>query len=163
MTAAMIVIAVLAQAPATPEVHGMAKARLYVGPSAGAQALNGGTGAVIGFQGFNEFSPNTASFWGIEVLAWKIGNGALPIFTGDFGLRWAPFPTAWLRPFLTANLGLSLLVIIPVPSFALGVGLAIPLGGSITLDAAFRARYALNYLNTAESVSIGSVEIGLGF
>jgi hypothetical protein len=163
-TAALAVLMLLAETPQEPPApRGMPHARLYLGPSAGQQGGSQiGTGGVVGFQGFNEITPSTASFWGLEILGWKVGSGVLPIFTGDFGLRWAPWPYAFLRPYATLNLGVSLLIILPVPSLALGAGLALPLGG-LTFDAGFRIRGALNLFDTSASVSIASVELGVGF
>jgi hypothetical protein len=168
MTAAALVLLMsLAQNPPaeqpSPAPRGMPHARLYLGPSTARQGgAQFGAGGVVGYQWFNEISPATASFFGLEILGWQVGTGVLPIFTGDFGLRWAPWPYAFLRPYATLNLGLSLLVILPVPSLALGLGLALPLG-PVTFDAAFRVRGALNLFDTAQSVTIASIELGVGF
>lgn len=158
----------LSQAPtaeaAASTPRGMAVSRLYLGGAAGAQGSNQvGEGGVVGFQSFNEITPSTASFWGIELLGVRAGAGVLPIVTGDFGLRWAPLPYFFLKPYVTANLGLSLLIIVPVPSVALGVGVAVPLGDAIRIDLGLRARYALNIFDTSNSVTIGTLELGLGF
>ncbi|MDQ3264878.1 MAG: hypothetical protein M3Y59_14615 [Myxococcota bacterium] len=163
----LLLALLLTQTPPAEEAkppRGMSRARLYLGPAAGQQGgAQVGQGGVLGFQGFTELSPSTSSFWGVEILGVQVGSGALPIFTGDLGLRYAPWPHAFLRPYGLVNLGISFLIIIPVPSLSAGVGVALPIGDVLSLDLGLRVRHALNIFNLSDSVNIAAVELGLGF
>ncbi len=154
-----------AAAPAEPaHVFTMPRARLYLGGAGAASGEQTGQAGVIGFQWFNPLGPNTASYFGLEVLGAKVGtNGILPVFTGDFGLRWAPFPEAFLRPYLRGSVGLSLLVILPVPSLSLGVGVAVPVANTFALDVSLGYRHAFNLFDATQPLRLATLDLGVGF
>jgi hypothetical protein len=155
----------LAPQPQAPvKTFSMPRARLYLGGASAGQGGESGTGAVIGYQGFSELGPNTASYLGLEVLGARIGtNGILPVITGDLGLRWAPFPNGFLRPSLRGSVGLSLLLVLPIPSVSLGVGVGVPLFGAALLDVSLGYRHAFNLFDSTRPVQLASLELGLGF
>lgn len=140
--------------------------RIYLGGFGVGQNGEHGGGGLIGYQGFwgGGKGRTVQGFWDVELMTYRLGaNAAWPVLTVDGGMRWTPFPKLPVQPFLKANVGLSLLVIVPVPSIGLGIGASVPLGDEFAVDLTLGGRKALNYLDVNRSLDIGSMEVGLRF
>lgn len=140
--------------------------RLYFGGANGrSDSGNVGSGGVLGFESFIGRGGVLNGFWGIEILGVQVGNGNsfVPFLTGDFGGRLMPWPDGIVRPYLKGGFGVTLVLIIPVPSLTLSLGLAVPIGQSFQIDVDLGVRRAFNIFNVADSVNIGTLEIGIGF
>jgi len=150
-------------APAPPAGK-MPHLRLYLGGAAANQAASGSGGAVlVGIQNYADILPVLQSYWGTELVGVQIGSVILPILGGDVGVRFTPFPDWFLRPYLRANLGVDFLVILPVPSAGLAIGVALPIFNAIFFDVAFGVRRVFNIFNASQSVDLAVVELSVGF
>jgi len=150
------------EAPRPSSVPG---ARLYLGGVSSKLDAGGmGSGGVIGFQSFLGKGGALNSFWGVEILGVKVTESAfLPVLTGDFGLRLMPWPEGVLRPSLKGGVGISFLLILPVPSVTLSLGLGLPLGQEWVIDVAITVRRAFNLFDVNNSLTLGVLEVGVGF
>jgi hypothetical protein len=99
----------------------------------------------------------------MELVGVGVGTGFLTLVDGDLGLRLTPFPDWPLRPYLRANVGLSVLVILPIPSTGVGLGMILPIFNTIFLDIAIGARRVYNVFNTAQTLDLGLMELSIGF
>jgi len=149
----------------TPRPSSVPGARVYLGgvtmtPDSGSP----GSGGVIGFQSFLGKGGVLNSFWGVEILGVKVNDSSfLPFLTGDFGLRLMPWPEGFLRPYLKGGVGVTFILILPVPSLTLSLGLGIPIGRELVIDVALTARRAFNLFNVNNSLTLGVLEVGVGF
>lgn len=139
--------------------------RIYAGAAGANQIANGSGGAVlVGIQNYTDILvPVIQYYFGTELLGVRVGDVFLPVIDGDVGVRFTPFPDWVLRPYARANLGLSFLFVIPVPSAGFAVGLALPIANIIFFDAALGIRRAFNVFNANESLDLGLIELSVGF
>lgn len=138
-------------------------ARLYLGGAGGRMGdSDSGGGAVIGYQWITGRGRHTATWFGLEVLGVQAGPGFVPLLTGDFGLKLVAFPQSFLRPYFTANLGVTMLLILPLPSLAVGFGAAVPIGG-MQVDLGLHYRRVFNIFDASKPLDIGTLQVGLGF
>jgi hypothetical protein len=161
-----VLLAVLCALPLVPRralAEAGPAARLYLGAASASKENGSGQGGLLGYQSFTVRGPHAASYWGAELLGVKVGDGAFPILTGDAGLRYVFLPDSFLRPYLRVNLGLSLVIILPVPSVGGAVGLDIPIGSELHADVTFGVRRVLNLFSLKDSLTLGVVELGVGF
>ena len=135
--------------------------RLYVGGAGGRMGNTpAGGGAVVGYQWITGHGPHTATWLGLEVLGVQTGPGFVPLLTGDFGLKLVAFPRAFLRPYFTANLGVTMLLILPLPSLAVGVGAAVPIG-ALQVDLGLHYRRVFNIFDANNPLDIATLQVGL--
>jgi hypothetical protein len=92
-----------------------------------------------------------------------VGSGFLGVVDGDLGARLTPFPDWLLRPYLRANIGLSLVVIVPVPSVGLALGMTLPIFNTIFLDFAMGVRRVYYVFDTSKSLDLQLMELSIGF
>lgn len=149
--------------PETPAPVQTPGARLYLGAAATSNNSDTGSAIVLGYQGFWGRGRSVSGMWGLELLGVKLGNGYFPVFTGDLGLRFMPWPTGFLRPYVKGGVGLSLLIILPVPSVHFSLGLGIPLGPELVFDVSLSGRRAFNLFDVNNSINVATFELGLGF
>ena len=138
--------------------------RLYAGGAAANQASSGsGQAVLLGIQGYTDILPILQSYWGTEMLGVRVGTLVLPLIDGDVGVRMTPFPDWLLRPYVRANIGLSLLLFLPVPSAGLAFGMILPLFNTIFFDITFGVRRVFNVFDAQSSVDLGTMELSVGF
>jgi len=138
--------------------------RLYAGGAAANQASSGsGSAVLLGIQGYTDILPILQSYWGTEMLGVQLGGSTLPIIDGDVGVRVTPFPDWLLRPYARANIGLSLLVFVPVPNAGVSVGLMLPVFNTIFFDITVGIRRVFNVFDAQSSVDLGTLEMSVGF
>lgn len=137
--------------------------RLYLGGgSLKAQGQPAAEGGVFGYQSFTPRGRYTATFWGLEITGGRAGQAFVPFLTGDLGLRLAAFPNSPVRPWLRLNGGITMLLIIPLPSLALGLG-ATAFLGEVGVDLGLTYRRAFNVFNVHEPVDLAVLELGVSF
>lgn len=142
----------------------MAHLRLYLGGAGANQAANGAGGAaLLGIQGYTDILPVIQSYWGTELAVVRVGTLTLPLLGGDIGARFTPFPDWLLRPYVRANLGLTFILIVPVPSAGLSLGLSLPIFNTIFFDLTLGTRRVFNIFNANESLELNQVELSIGF
>jgi hypothetical protein len=138
--------------------------RFYAGGAGVNQVSSGSGGAgILGIQFYGDILPFLQWYWGGELVGVSVGSGFLAIADGDLGGRFTPFPDWPLRPYVRANLGLSLLVILPIPSAGLAVGMILPIFNTVFLDVAVGGRRVYNVFNTSQSLDLGLFEMSIGF
>ncbi|HVE87158.1 MAG TPA: hypothetical protein VND93_30090 [Myxococcales bacterium] len=151
--------------PAPPPPQGkMPHLRLYAG-GAGANQVSNGSGAAVllGIQGYSDILPWVQTYWGTELLGVRVGTFLFPVIDGDVGARFTPFPDWLLRPYARVNLGLSLLIILPVPSAGFALGVALPIFNTVFLDFAVGVRRAFNIFDANSTLDLGILELSVGF
>lgn len=138
--------------------------RIYAGGIGGRVGNDSGGGGVMGFESHSERTVAATTFWGLEGVGIKVGDtGTLPVLGGNFGLRYVFAADSSVRPFVKGNVGLSFLVVVPVPSLALSAGIDIPLGDVLHLDVTLSGREYLNIFDSTKSITAGTFEVGVGF
>jgi len=138
--------------------------RFYTGAAAANQeAAGSGDAVLLGIHMYSDVLPILQSYWGTELLGVRVGTQVLPLIDGDLGLRVTPFPDWLLRPYARANVGLSLLLVLPVPSAGAAVGLMMPLFNTIFFEVAVGIRRVFNYFDFQQSVDLVVLELSVGF
>jgi len=138
--------------------------RLYAGGAGVNQVSSGNGGAgLLGIQWYGDIFPIIQWYWGLELVGVGVGSGFLGLIDGDAGARLTPFPDWPLRPYLRANLGLSMVVIVPVPSAGLAVGMILPIFNTIFMDVAVGVRRVYYVFDTTKSIDLGVMELSIGF
>ncbi|MCB9793245.1 MAG: hypothetical protein H6741_11005 [Alphaproteobacteria bacterium] len=150
--------------PATPEPAKERGMRIYL---SGGQAAIPGQGvrgtAAIGAGTMTRGAKVSGAFGG-ELAAVDTGSGFyLPVINLDAAVRWSPFPQAPLRPYASAGVGATVVLILPFPDLTLGLGLELPLGSELLFDAELHARQILPLWPNSEPVTLTSLRLGLGF
>lgn len=145
-------------APAPAKEAGM---RLFLG--GGQASSSGGTSqaAELGFH-LTRMGHRVGGEYGVSLSAYQLNQVTLPVFNLDGGVRWRPNPDWRVQPTLGAGLGVSFLLIIPVPSLQLSLGAVLDLG-ELQLDATLRARQLLDIYGQSNGVIVNTLEIGVGF
>jgi hypothetical protein len=148
-----------------PQFQGkMPHLRIYLG-AAGVQQQSSGSGGaiVLGVQGYSDMMPFLSWYWAAELIGARVGPIVLPVTNGDIGVRWTPFPTWLLRPYLRANVGLSFLLFLPVPSTGVGLGISLPVLDLVYLDAVVGVRRAFAIWDASQSLDLQLLELSVGF
>ncbi|HYV44019.1 MAG TPA: hypothetical protein VFA20_04115 [Myxococcaceae bacterium] len=142
----------------------MPHVRFYAGGAGVNQASSGNGGAgLLGIQWYGDLFPIIQWYWGVELDGVGVGSGFLALVDGDLGARLTPFPDWPLRPYLRANVGMSVLVILPIPSAGIAVGMILPIFNTIFLDIALGGRRAYDVFDTTKSIDFGVMELSIGF
>ncbi len=153
----------MADEPATPAPAPAKEAgmRLFLG--GGQASSSGGTSqaAELGFH-LTRMGRRVGGEYGVSLSAYQLNQVTLPVFNLDGGVRWRPDPDWRVQPTLGAGLGVSFLLIIPVPSLQLSLGAVLDLG-ELQLDATLRARQLLDIYGQSNGVIVNTLEIGVGF
>jgi hypothetical protein len=138
--------------------------RFYAGGASANEVASGSGGAgLLGLQWYNDIFPILQWYTGIELVGVALGSGFIGVVDGDLGARLTPFPDWPLRPYLRANLGLSIVVVFPVPSAGLAVGMALSIFNTLFLDIAFGVRRVYYVFDTSKSIDLGLMELSFGF
>ena len=64
---------------------------------------------------------------------------------------------------MRANVGLSVVVILPVPSAGVAVGMILPIFNTIFMDIALGARRVYYVFDTTKSIDLALMELSIGF
>lgn len=150
--------------PATPPPTKERGMRIYV---AGGQAAIPGQGsrgaAAIGAGTMTRGTTVSGAFGG-EFAAVDTGSGLyLPVLNLDAAVRWSPLHQAPLRPYASAGVGVTMVLIVPFPDLTLGLGLELPVGEELLLDAELHARQILPLWPNSEPVTVTTLRLGVGF
>jgi len=135
--------------------------RLYVGGGQGAAGANTAPTFSLGFHSLTRGRHIAGGAGGALQLV-QIDSARLPLIHVDGVLRLLPFPDAPVIPYLSGNLGLSLLLIIPFPQVGVGLGAEIPVGDELSLEGELHARYIFP-LWDADPVTIAELRLGVAF
>lgn len=142
----------------------MQHVRFYAGGAGVNQWATGNGGAgMLGVQWYNDLFPIIQWYSGVELIGVGVGTGFLGVVDFDLGARLTPFPDWLLRPYLRANLGLSVVVIVPVPSVGLALGMTLPIFNTIFLDFALGVRRVYYVFDTSKSLDLQLMELSIGF
>ncbi len=101
--------------------------------------------------------------YGLSLSAYRSNGITLPMFNFDAGIRLRPSHQWRVQPYGTAGLGVSFLLIVPLPSVNVGVGVQVPLGPELALEGALRVRQLLDIYTETQGVTVGTFEMGLVF
>src|SRR3954470_23222163 len=142
----------------------MPHVRFYAGAAGVNQVASGDGGAgLLGVQWYADLFPIFQWYWGVELVGVKFGTGFISVADGDVGIRFTPFPDWPLRPYLRGNVGLSLLIVLPIPSAGLAAGLMLPIFNTLFIDIAIGGRRVYNVFDTNQTVDLGLLELSFGF
>ena len=170
----MTALLALALAESVPEVHEERPAepaeaapareagmRIFLG--GGNATSSGGTSeaAELGFH-LTRMGDRVGGEYGLSLSAYQIGQAAVPVFNFDGGIRWRPSSSWRVQPYLGGGVGVSFLIIVPVPSITAALGVMVPLG-ELNLDLTLRARQLLDIYTQSSGVSVATLEFGVGF
>lgn len=135
--------------------------RLYLG---GGQGTSGTTAYPTFSLGFHSLTRGRHIAGGVggALQLVQIDAVRLPLIQIDGVVRAIPFPDAPVIPYLSGNLGLSMLLIIPFPQLGVGLGAEIPVGDELRLEGELHARYVFP-LWDADPVTIAELRVGVAF
>lgn len=135
--------------------------RLYVG---GGQGTAGAATYPTGSLGFHSLTRgrHIAGGAGGALQLVQVDDVRLPLIHVDGVVRAMPFPDAPVNPYVSGNLGLSLLLILPFPQVGLGLGVEIPVGDELRLEGELHARYVFP-LWEADPVALAELRLGVAF
>ncbi len=145
-------------ASAEPQ-HGM---RIFIGGGSAVSSDGGTRGtAELGVQRI-ERTKRLSGAWGLSLQTFDVDGRPLPILDLDAMLRLRPAQDWTVRPFISGGVGLSVLLILPMPCLTLGLGTELNLG-DLNLDLVLQARQIADIYVTQDSVTTTTLQVGVGF
>jgi len=171
MLTTLLLGAALAAEPAEPVADASPPARssfkepgvrIFLG--LGTATSSGGTSEAgeLGFHWLRQ-GDRIGAEYGLSLSAYRIGDVTLPVFNFDGGVRWRPNPSWRVQPVVSGGVGVSFLLVLPVPSVHLALGATVRLGQELRLDATLRARQLLDLYADTDGVTVATLEVGVGF
>lgn len=157
-------LALAAEPPADPPTntepqHGM---RIFLGGGSAVSSGGGARGtAELGVQRI-ERTKRLSGAWGLSLQTFDVDGRPLPILDLDAMLRLRPAQDWTVRPFVSGGVGLSVLLILPMPCLTLGLGAELNLG-DLNLDLVLQARQIADIYVTQDSVTTTTLQVGVGF
>ena len=97
-----------------------------------------------------------------SLQTFDVDGRPLPILDLDAMLRLRPDQDWTLRPFVSGGVGLSILLILPMPCITLGLGAELNLG-DLNLDLVLQARQIADIYITQDSITTTTLQVGVGF
>lgn len=137
--------------------------RLYLGGGTGQTSDGSTTGtAEMGFQTIR-IDRQFGGAYGVALQTFEGPNGGpIPVLNLDAGLRWRMLPNSRVHPWLGGGLGLSVLLILPMPCATLATGVDVELG-PVVLDTAIQLRTIADIYITQGSITTATWQVGVGF
>ena len=154
----LLICAALASEGSTEKEAGM---RIFLAGGTAQSSGGSSQAAELGFH-LTRMGERVGGEYGLSLSTYQVNNTTFPVFNFDGGLRWRPSPDWKVQPYLAGGVGVSFLLILPIPSLTLGLGAALELG-ELTLDVTLRARQLVDIYGQTEGVSVGTLELGVGF